>query len=584
MICRRALHHRERRRDARGPERSAGAGVRAGRVVVTVCDPHFTFGGPSPEAERELPPGARYEDTFAWGKTVRATGRMRRDVHRPERKLRREFARAGWPCAAGGGASVDLEPIRADVGPSGVRSSGPCRRCPARSRCSSRHAPMEAATLDVQVPHLVSQLEIEGVRGAGAGRRRARGRIPQTAHAGKPARPAQRGAPPGRSRVDRPDRRRTGRRRSRRGAAPAVVRDPRPRRTPRPARRSPRRRRGSRRAGPATSSTSMRMSWSAGVSAATTIWPTCSRPLRMIRRHSRSRSTSRWIMTAYTGCGASGTWRVEVRAGMIDRVRLRNAVHCGTSSTAIVLRSLVPALDRAVAQGSGPIVAWWRSPDLLRASAQRAQGGHVAWLAVLDRIEHGVVPSVQEGQVEWTGGLADWMGPERREPFVFVVSGRNVPPGRLRRCIESMARQKGPRWERCSSTMRRSRESQSTSRSPAPRTGAMHGGAQPAPRRLLANMVTAVRMICTDPETVIVTLDADDALIGDRVLRAARGGVRARRGRDGRVDAAHRQGRGLSGLFRPAARTARRQRVAASALVPQAALRRRSGRGATARR
>lgn len=25
-------------------------------------------------------------------------------------------------------------------------------------------------------------------------------------------------------------------------------------------------------------------------------------------------------------------------------------------------------------------------------------------------------------------------------------------------------------------------------------------------------------MICTDPESVIVTLDADDALIGDRVL------------------------------------------------------------------
>ena len=38
-------------------------------------------------------------------------------------------------------------------------------------------------------------------------------------------------------------------------------------------------------------------------------------------------------------------------------------------------------------------------------------------------------------------------------------------------------------------------------------------------RGLLANLVTAVRMICADPETVIVTLDADDALIGDRVLK-----------------------------------------------------------------
>ena len=31
-------------------------------------------------------------------------------------------------------------------------------------------------------------------------------------------------------------------------------------------------------------------------------------------------------------------------------------------------------------------------------------------------------------------------------------------------------------------------------------------------------MVTAIRIICTDPEAVIVTLDADDALLGDRVL------------------------------------------------------------------
>ena len=66
-----------------------------GRVVVTLCDPRFTFGGPTPEAKRELPPGARYEGTFVWRKTVRTSGRERREVHRPEEKLRAEFARAG---------------------------------------------------------------------------------------------------------------------------------------------------------------------------------------------------------------------------------------------------------------------------------------------------------------------------------------------------------------------------------------------------------------------------------------------------------------------------------------------------------
>jgi len=111
------------------------------------------------------------------------------------------------------------------------------------------------------------------------------------------------------------------------------------------------------------------------------------------------------------------------------------------------------------------------------------------------------------------------MGPRRREPFVFVVSGRNVPAARFRRCLESMTRQKGPRWgavifddasdpmfaehfetacdalgEHCTVLRNRRR------------------------RGLLANMVTAIRTICADGETVVVTLDADDALIGNSVL------------------------------------------------------------------
>ena len=64
-------------------------------MVLTLCDPHFTFCGPTPEAERELPPGVRYEDTFVWYKTVRTSGRRRRETHRPEAALQEAFARAG---------------------------------------------------------------------------------------------------------------------------------------------------------------------------------------------------------------------------------------------------------------------------------------------------------------------------------------------------------------------------------------------------------------------------------------------------------------------------------------------------------
>ena len=96
VVCQRVLCTIEDEAEMRGILADLRAAVaKDGRVVVTLCDPHFTFCGPTPEAERELPPGARYEDTFVWHKTVRTSGRVRREVHRPEEALLAEFARVG---------------------------------------------------------------------------------------------------------------------------------------------------------------------------------------------------------------------------------------------------------------------------------------------------------------------------------------------------------------------------------------------------------------------------------------------------------------------------------------------------------
>ena len=96
VICRRVLCTVEEEEEMRAILRDLRAvAAEHGRAIIAVCDPHFTFGGPTPEADRELPPGACYESVFVWRKRIRATGRTRRDVHRPERMLRRAFARAG---------------------------------------------------------------------------------------------------------------------------------------------------------------------------------------------------------------------------------------------------------------------------------------------------------------------------------------------------------------------------------------------------------------------------------------------------------------------------------------------------------
>ena len=493
-----------------------------GRVVVTVCDPHFTFGGPSPEAARELPPGARYEDTFTWRKTVRATGRVRRDVHRPERKLRRELARAGLAvCRRVEVPTVDLERFES-MSDHLAFELRPLAPLPDEVTLLVKACAMEAGTLDVQVPHLVSQLEgprafaervlVVDAREDGFLRQHTRGSLR--------------------------DLRDLARRLVEAGWIDRIVEGP----------------------GDGAVTAALHRRWfglpapgahaATGAQVASTLagFEACRTRYVlhvdadvMVGRLDRAHDYLADMIAAmagdpealtvafniamdhdrpYTGCGASGAWRVEVRAGMIDRVRLRDA--CPLPNRLEGDRLALPwhrALDSAVSQGNGRSLRggdrrtfYVHPPNARKADTSR-------WLAVLDRIEHGVVPSVQEGQVEWTGGLADWMGPERREPFVFLVLGRNVAPGRFRRCIESMARQKGPGWGAVlfddASEPRIAEHFEIACATLGARCTVVRNRRR---RGLLANMVTAVRMICANPETIIVTLDADDALLGDQVL------------------------------------------------------------------
>ena len=579
VVCRRVLCTIESDAEMRavlGDLRALVSG--AGRVIVTVCDPHFTLGGPSPEAKRELPPGARYEDTFEWRKTVLATGRVRRDVHRPERALRREFARAGLAeCRRVEVPSVDLERFEpmSDHLAFELRPLAPLS---GEVTLLIKACAMETATLDVQVPHLVSQLEgprafaerilVIDSREDGFLRQHTRGsrRILRDVanHLVETGWIDRIVEGPGDG-----------------DAAAALHRRwfgfPAPR---------------------AHAPTGAQLaSTLAGFEACRTRYVLHADADVMVGRLDCAHDYLADMLAAmvvraggaltvafniamdhvrpYTTCGASGAWRTEARAGMIDRERLRDA--CPLPNRLDGDRLAFPwhrALDHAVALGAGRSLRGGDRRTFYVHPPNARKRDVEQWLAVLDRIEHGVVPRIQMGQVDWTGGLADWMEPARREPFVFVVSGRNVPPGRLRRCIESMARQQGEQlgggalrrriggedWRALRDCLRLAR-------------GAVHDGAQPAPPR---------------PAGQHGDGDSDDLhrprdghrhpRCGRRPARrpgarAAGGGVRTRGRRDGGVDASLRQGGGVSGLFRPATRTARRQCLAASALVSQAALR-----------
>ena len=148
-----------------------------------------------------------------------------------------------------------------------------------------------------------------------------------------------------------------------------------------------------------------------------------------------------------------------------------------------------------------------------------------AWDEVRGAIERGRVPSPQHGKPEWTGSLSDWRAPERRERFVFVICGRNVMPERFRRCWDSVLRQNPSDWGAI--VVDDASEpwiADEIGRVVAPYADRVSFIARRHRVGQLANIVHAVRHLCESPDQIIVTLDADDHLIGsdvlDRVARA----------------------------------------------------------------
>ena len=138
---------------------------------------------------------------------------------------------------------------------------------------------------------------------------------------------------------------------------------------------------------------------------------------------------------------------------------------------------------------------------------------------IMDAIERGYIADCQLEEVDLQGSAVDWAGPKRAEPFVFVICGRNVDPGQFQRCIESMTAQVGCEWGAVvvddASTNGFGYYAEVLLADYTQRVTVVHNRAR---HGLLYNTWNAITNYCVDPQSVIITLDADDALIGTRVL------------------------------------------------------------------
>lgn len=225
----------------------------------------------------------------------------------------------------------------------------------------------------------------------------------------------------------------------------------------------------------------------------------------------------------YTPTGPSGPWRVESRLGLVDLERLRTRgllrQHPGAEGNPPWHRRL----DAAVKRGDCRSLRGGSRRSFFIHPQNGRKSDHPLWERVRGHIEAGRVSPAQHGYVDWVGTLGDWHLPARSEPFVFVVCGRNVPPARARRCLDSIFAQRNTQW----GAIVVDDDSRSDWADELAALIAPHRHRITLVRRdrrhgLLANTVEAIRHLCADSGSVIVTLDLDDALIGPNVLDEVR--------------------------------------------------------------
>ena len=226
----------------------------------------------------------------------------------------------------------------------------------------------------------------------------------------------------------------------------------------------------------------------------------------------------------YTHEGPDGDWRVEVRGCLLERERLQAILPVPNHLEAD--RFALPwhrALDRFVAstqfrsyRGGDPRTSYIHVPN-------GRKSDHSPWSDIIDSVERGHVPAAQMGRVELTGSISEWTGPKRYEPFVFVICGHNVEPGRFKRCFLSLIAQAGDDWGAVvvddASTNGFGDYAGMLLAEHANRVTLVQNGKR---RGGLYNTWNAIANLCGDPESVIITLDADDALLGGHVLERVR--------------------------------------------------------------
>ena len=149
----------------------------------------------------------------------------------------------------------------------------------------------------------------------------------------------------------------------------------------------------------------------------------------------------------YTFKGNRGDWRVEVRGCLLKKDRIKSVLPIRNEVVHGVLQETWHrAFDNFIREseyhsyrGGKPNTFFIHVPNERKKRPQD-------FLRVMDRVEAGFTPRAQNGSVDLRGERDDWCGPKRSEPYIFIIAGRDVPPGQFRRCLDSLISQTTSEW------------------------------------------------------------------------------------------------------------------------------------------
>ncbi len=227
----------------------------------------------------------------------------------------------------------------------------------------------------------------------------------------------------------------------------------------------------------------------------------------------------------YTSAGSRGDWRVEVRGCLLrkDRVEqvlpIPNEAARNEAGELILRQTWHRACDGFIAgsghhsyRGGDPRTFFIHVPN----DRKQDTGG---LLDIIDRVEQGFVPAIQTGFVDLQGSWDDWAGPKRAEPYIFLISGRNIDPGQFKRCFDSVLSQTESWWGAIVIDDASANGFGDYARTfLAPHCDRVTFIRNRERRGLMWNMWEAITRFCAAPQSVIVTLDPDDLLAGPRAL------------------------------------------------------------------